>query len=313
MSKKKMSYIDVLKEAVNNYGYGHDTSDTVDTKGPFLDNILSYDGEGEITTYKDASSILERYYFDNDEGIESLQEVHDPEPAGADYEGNIQKDKDEIEKKVTEQEEEKGEDEDKEEKENEEEVEESEDLTETEKSIVEKLVEEMEDEGEKEEEEEVNEASKKNEPAGAPEKDAEKYVPEQDEEKDKEKDEEEEELDVDKELEEWGTGILDEQEEKEEEEKEEEESEEEKEEEETNEKANKDTKAKKGKSKNEAGPVGGPLGQNKSSGVKRGKYDHDDNESQVVEEQFEIFKKKIQESDDSSEDVDDIKGKDVIA
>jgi len=60
MSKK--SYMSLLKEAIAEF----DTSDTVDVKGPMLDPILSWDGDGELPVYKDAASILERYYFDED-------------------------------------------------------------------------------------------------------------------------------------------------------------------------------------------------------------------------------------------------------
>lgn len=312
MSKKKVSYTDLLKEAVSSYGNAeYDTSKTVDAKGPFVDGILSYKGDGELTTYKDASSILERYYFDNDEGIEPLHEVHDPEPAGASDGENIDKEKKDIEQKVTEQEEDK-EDEEEEEEEEKEGQQESEDLTETEKSIVEKLVEEMEEEDSDEDKEETSEAVKQNEPAGAG--DNEKFIPEaEDKDEESEEGEDEEELDVDKELEEWGTGILEEEDKDNDEEEEKEEKEEEEEEEEVEEKENKG-KNKKSKAKNEAGPVGGPLGHNKSSGIKKGKYDSD-NDAEAIEEQFTIFKNKIMESEETNEDndVEDIKGKDVIA
>jgi len=67
MSEKKVSYISVLKEAINEF----DTSKNVDVKGPLLDPILGYDGGGELPTHKDAASILERYYFKEkiDKGI----------------------------------------------------------------------------------------------------------------------------------------------------------------------------------------------------------------------------------------------------
>jgi len=71
MSKK--SYMSLLKEAITEF----DTSDTVDVKGPMLDPIISWDGDGELPIYKDAASILERYYFDEDkeEGVETLDEA----------------------------------------------------------------------------------------------------------------------------------------------------------------------------------------------------------------------------------------------
>lgn len=295
---KKMSYIDLLKEAVTNYP-GYDTSKTTDVKGPFVDDIVSYEGDGEMVTYKDASSILERYYFDVDEGIENIHEQHEEEPAGSHDGETIDKEKEEIVTKMTEQEE-KDEDDEKEEKDDEDE--EVEDLTETEKSIVEKLIEEMEEETDKEE----NLKEGETEPAGAG--DAEKYIPEAEDKKDDEKEEEtdEEDLDVDKELEEWGTGILEEDDM--EDEKEEKDEEEEKDEKKEDKKDKKDKK----KPTSEAGPAGGPLGKNKSSGKKKGQYEEDEADSDVLEEQFSIFKKQIMESDDNSEDVEDIDGKDVI-
>jgi hypothetical protein len=59
MANKKVSYKNLLKQAISEY----DTSKTVQVKGPMLDPILSWDGDGEIPIYKDAASILERYYF----------------------------------------------------------------------------------------------------------------------------------------------------------------------------------------------------------------------------------------------------------
>jgi hypothetical protein len=65
---KKVSYQDLLKQAIAEF----DTSKTVDVKGPMLDPILSWDGGGELPIYKDAASILERYYFNEktDKGVE---------------------------------------------------------------------------------------------------------------------------------------------------------------------------------------------------------------------------------------------------
>jgi len=66
--------MELLKESVADRG--HDTTKSVDMKGPFLDPILGYDGGGELPTYKDASSILERYYFnqDSDKGVQVANE-----------------------------------------------------------------------------------------------------------------------------------------------------------------------------------------------------------------------------------------------
>ena len=68
MSKKRVSYQNLLKQAISEF----DTSKTVDVKGPMLDPILKWDGNGELPIYKDAASILERYYFNerNDQGVE---------------------------------------------------------------------------------------------------------------------------------------------------------------------------------------------------------------------------------------------------
>lgn len=68
MSKKRVSYQNLLKQAISEF----DTSKTVDVKGPMLDPILKWEGDGELPIYKDAASILERYYFDEqaDKGVE---------------------------------------------------------------------------------------------------------------------------------------------------------------------------------------------------------------------------------------------------
>jgi len=63
MATKKVSYKNLLKQAISEF----DTSKTVEVKGPMLDPILSWDGDGELPVYKDAASILERYYFNEDE------------------------------------------------------------------------------------------------------------------------------------------------------------------------------------------------------------------------------------------------------
>jgi len=65
---KKVQYSNMLKQALNEW----DTSKTVDVKGPMLDDILSYDGGEHLKTHKDAASILERYYFNEnlDKGVE---------------------------------------------------------------------------------------------------------------------------------------------------------------------------------------------------------------------------------------------------
>ena len=62
MANKK-SYVQLLKEAIAEF----DTSDNMQVKGPMLDPILSWRGDGELPTNKDAASILERYYFNENE------------------------------------------------------------------------------------------------------------------------------------------------------------------------------------------------------------------------------------------------------
>jgi len=64
--------MNLLKEAISEF----DTSDNLEVKGPMLDPIISWDGGGEIPTYKDAASILERYYFneEQDSPIRTLEE-----------------------------------------------------------------------------------------------------------------------------------------------------------------------------------------------------------------------------------------------
>lgn len=69
---KKVSYIKLLKEAVGEFT---DNSKSVDVTGPMTEPIISYDGGGELPTHKDAASILERYYFkENEEPMVELTE-----------------------------------------------------------------------------------------------------------------------------------------------------------------------------------------------------------------------------------------------
>ena len=74
----------LLKEAISEF----DTSDNLEVKGPMLDPILSWDGDGELPIYKDAASILERYYFNekNDKGVNVVDE-------GSELEAKYQNDK----------------------------------------------------------------------------------------------------------------------------------------------------------------------------------------------------------------------------
>lgn len=81
----KKNYMNLLKEAISEF----DTSKTQSIKGPMLDPILSWEGDGELPTYKDAGSILERYYFNenNDDEIETLDEADYENDKGADGKG----------------------------------------------------------------------------------------------------------------------------------------------------------------------------------------------------------------------------------
>jgi hypothetical protein len=94
----KKTYQELLKENLNEF----DTTKTVDVKGPMLDPILGYEGDGELPTYKDAASVLERYYFgekrseheinemdyENDKGDSSAKEMkHTEGPEGEEQAG----------------------------------------------------------------------------------------------------------------------------------------------------------------------------------------------------------------------------------
>jgi len=71
MSKKRVAYQNLLKQAIAEY----DTSQHLQVKGPMLDPIIGWSGDGELPTYKDAASVLERYYYnqDTDKGVEVLE------------------------------------------------------------------------------------------------------------------------------------------------------------------------------------------------------------------------------------------------
>lgn len=73
MSKNK-TYFQMLKEAVSGsvstgQSLNENRYDGDYYKGPMIDPILSYDGSGGIETKKDAASILERFYFEEDEDM----------------------------------------------------------------------------------------------------------------------------------------------------------------------------------------------------------------------------------------------------
>jgi len=164
----------LLKEAIAEF----DTSDNLEVKGPMLDPILSWDGGGELPVYKDAASILERYYFNekNDKGVTVMDEGSEleassqndkgsasgeamkhtkgtgTEQAGTSDAATVLASKDEKAKDIAKEEVQVEQDDEEEKDEEKEEV--SEDL-EMENSIIEKLIAEMEDEDKDEDEEKV--------------------------------------------------------------------------------------------------------------------------------------------------------------
>ncbi len=154
---KKVSYMGLLKEAIGDV----DTSKSVDVKGPMLDPILSYSGGGELPTHKDAASILERYYFkeDEDTGVSVFEDTlaaddndvdaipgKDPKKTRADVEKELAKEADAVEEcDDSEAVEEAAEVEDDNNDDEAEEVDEGATI-ELENSVIEKLIAEMEDE-----------------------------------------------------------------------------------------------------------------------------------------------------------------------
>jgi hypothetical protein len=158
--------MELLKESVADRG--HDTTKSVDMKGPFLDPILGYDGGGELPTHKDASSILERYYFnqDSDKGVAvtsedaSIRQVGNDKGALKDVPEDVDKSKKDA-AKATEL--------------KEDELFEDEDLLEddVENAVIERLIAEMEeDDGLLYEEDfKGDKAAKFHEPSGDPDKD----------------------------------------------------------------------------------------------------------------------------------------------
>jgi len=87
MSRKEQ-YMDLLKESLSEF----DTTKTTDVKGPMLDPILGYQGQGEIETHKDAASVLERFYFKQDERLQTLDEIEDISTADEDNTDDYDKD-----------------------------------------------------------------------------------------------------------------------------------------------------------------------------------------------------------------------------
>lgn len=90
MSTKKKNYQEMLKENLAELAE-FDTTKTVDVKGPMLDPILGYEGDGELPTYKDAASVLERYYFGEKKSENEINEM-DYENDKGDSSGESMKD-----------------------------------------------------------------------------------------------------------------------------------------------------------------------------------------------------------------------------
>jgi len=140
MATKKVTYTQLLKEALSDNVAEFDTTKTIDTTGPMTKQILSYKGDGELKTNSDAASILERYYFkDSDPGVDTLEEGQLGNELDAEPSKNINKTKKDMEKDIVESEEVEDADE-----EGGEEVKESDDLTEAEEAVIERLIAEME-------------------------------------------------------------------------------------------------------------------------------------------------------------------------
>jgi len=158
MSIKKVSYSKLLQEAMADF----DTTKTVDVTGPMTKQILGYKGDGELKTTSDAASILERYYFsdENDRDVSIIGEDDRTDFAEPDRNevddvpsDNINKTKKDIEDELTEAD-------DMDEEESEADTEESEvnanesEVTEAEEAVIEKLISEMEEDDDEEEGEE---------------------------------------------------------------------------------------------------------------------------------------------------------------
>ncbi len=190
MATKKVSYKNLLKEAISEFT---DVAKSAEVKGPFLDGIMKWDGGGELPTHKDAASILERYYFNEDqdgdveiledEGSSAGEAMKDADGAGTSQAGTskantiaaakTEKEKDitkeqedledEEEEEVKEQEdlEDEEEEEVKEQEKVEDEPEEEEVTEDIENAVIEKLIAEMEEEDEEEVEEAETMAGKK--------------------------------------------------------------------------------------------------------------------------------------------------------
>lgn len=91
MGKKKDTYVELLKEAVAANEYD---SSVLTFKGPYIDDIIGFDGNNELQTHKnvekDVTNVLERRYYKErlDKPIKLVQEedVQEEEPEENDIE-----------------------------------------------------------------------------------------------------------------------------------------------------------------------------------------------------------------------------------
>ena len=280
--------------------------------------------EDTVVSESDSQEVSESEEVTEDEEVsegEEVQEQHpDAEPDG------LEQMKKEIEKAVTDDKTEVSESEEVSEGSEPSEGEEVQEGDSSEEAVLKKLISEMKDTSEQSEF-----TGSGTEAAGKPQKDPEQrmtgskeeYTTEGDDNDDDDEDSDEEDLDVDDEVEddekekkgkkdngekkdkekqeackkvkEWGTGLEEKENYDDEDDKDEKDSDDEEE------YGNKNKKNGK-KNANEAGPVGGPLGHNKSSGITRGKYPTDDSED--LEEHIKMFEKKIEEEDEDTTDID---------
>jgi len=101
MATKKVSYITLLKEAIKNVQ--EFDSNQLDVVLPQVKHVIDYDGKGEMKTNEkvDASSILERYYFKEENEVDK-SEIEDD--IAGETKGTIEEAEEEEEKEEGEEE-----------------------------------------------------------------------------------------------------------------------------------------------------------------------------------------------------------------
>jgi hypothetical protein len=79
----KRSYKELLKESIIKEFDASQYASQFNVKGPMLDAIISYRGDGELTTHQDAASILERYYYGEnaENGVDTMDASKNEIPA----------------------------------------------------------------------------------------------------------------------------------------------------------------------------------------------------------------------------------------